>query len=118
MPKRLIVQFNSYMELREKLAKVNELFIQFEGCELLVKTDYVTYWLKRLSGRQDVTGIIKYAIVQMMTNNINQLAIEKFTKVGDKIIKACKEQYLKDQGISLHVDLDSKIRRSKIFEIL
>ncbi|WP_339785300.1 hypothetical protein NSQ38_28095 [Paenibacillus sp. FSL R7-0313] len=118
LPEGLIKQFNSYIELRAKITHVKELFVTYDGQALSSNTAQVVYWLKRLSGRQDLTGIIKFAIIQMMKLDVNQVIIENFTKVGMKIIQSCKEQFLLEQALTIEVDLDSKLRRSKIFNIL
>ncbi|XOI97616.1 hypothetical protein ACMX2M_17005 [Paenibacillus polymyxa] len=121
LPEGLIIQLNSYIELREQLAKAGQLFITYEGQPLPAGTGQIVYWLKQLSGREDLTnltGVIKFAINQMMHLNVNQIAIEKFTKVGFKIIQSCKEEFFKEQGVSFGSDLDSRLRRSSIFKDL
>ncbi|RCX19729.1 site-specific recombinase XerD [Fontibacillus phaseoli] len=119
LPEGIIKQFNCYLELREKIARGREeLFVTYSGKPLPKGTAQVTYWLKQLSGRQDLTGLIKFAIVQMMNLNISHIAIEKFTKVGYKIIMSCKEQLIKEQGDLLGIELDSLLRRSPVFNKL
>ncbi|RRJ66083.1 hypothetical protein EHV15_26590 [Paenibacillus oralis] len=119
LPEGLIKQFNCYLELREKIAQGGkELFITYRGKPLPKGTAQVVYWLKQLSGRQDLTGLIKFAIVQMMDLNINHIAIEKFTKVGFKIIMSCKEQFINEQGFLLGIEFDSLLRRSPVFDKL
>lgn len=118
LPKGLIEQLNNYIKLSGMITQVNELFVTYDGQALSTNTAQVVYWLKRLSGRQDLTGVIKFAIVQMLKLDVNQIIIEKFTKVGLKIIQSCKEQFLLEQELSIDADLDSKLRRSKVFEIL
>ncbi|MHA7584308.1 hypothetical protein ACX12E_28565 [Paenibacillus vandeheii] len=118
LPKGLIEQLDNYIKLSETVTHVNELFVTYDGRALPINTSQVVYWLKRLSGRQDLTGVIKFAIVQMLKLDVNQVIIEKFTKVGLKIIQSCNEQFLLEQELSIEADLDSKLRKAKIFNIL
>lgn len=123
LPNNLSEQLAFYINLRNDIKKIskeisNTLFVYANGSKLRVQTDVVADTLKKYMGRGDITGIIKFSIIQMIKKGINQSIIQDFTKVGDSIYKYCQKQVNENKNLSASRYLDSKLRSLETFDIL
>ncbi|MDH2333758.1 MULTISPECIES: hypothetical protein [Paenibacillus] len=117
LPEQLVGQLNEYIYIRDSKSISTKLLIQFDGSDLPEKTSSRVTLLKEITGRGGLTGIIKYAITEMLKIDVNPKVIMNFTGVKDKIIEHCIETiYSESLGTSRY--LDSKIRSLKIYEII
>lgn len=71
LPNNLVDQFKKYLEIRASLLgrhnqQSSSLFIEFDCHNLSDKTTNVSNFLKDLTGRGDLTGIIKYSVTNMI----------------------------------------------------
>lgn len=123
LPNNLIEQLWTYMELREKLIIKNNkdtktLFIEFDGSVIREQNATTISFLKDLTGRSDLNGIIKYTIINMIKKGINQSIILKFTGVGEVIYRNCQDIVNTTMDLKSSSYLDSKIRSIEIFNLL
>lgn len=123
LPYNLTNQFSKYLDIRESLLdkhnkKSDYLFIGFECNNLSNKTPIVSSFLKDLTGRGDLNGIIKYSVTNMIKRGINQSIIMKFTSVGDTIYDWCQNEVNKYMDLQSSKYLDSKLRGLDVFDLL
>lgn len=123
LPNNLIDQIDQYVRIRSKILekeKINNnvLFIESDGKAISSTTSTLAGFLKDLTGRGDLNGIIKYAITNLIRKGINQSIIVKFTGVGSTIYKWCQDEVNKTMDLHSSKYLDSKIRSLDIFDLL
>lgn len=123
LPNKISEQLAFYTNVRNEIklnskAVEDTLFIYANGSKLRTQTDVVAGTLKEYMGRSDLTGIIKFAIIQMIKKGINQSIVQDFTKVGDPIYKYCQKQVNANKNSSASRYLDSKLRSLEMFDIL
>ncbi len=123
LPNRIIDQFAKYLEIRESLltskCKQNsKLFIEYDCDDLSHLTTTVSGFLKDLTGRGDLTGLLKYSITNMIKRGINQSIIMKFTNVKDTIYNWCQSEVNKYMDMQSSKYLDSKLRSLDVFDLL
>ncbi|GIP17534.1 hypothetical protein J40TS1_31760 [Paenibacillus montaniterrae] len=110
LPHSLVDQFELYVSLRNEKANSDYLFIQLSGEQLPDKTGNTAYFLGSLTTRTDLTGIIKFAIVEMINKGIGESIIKEFTGVGKTIFEDCLNLINKDIHKDRNIFLDSRIR--------
>lgn len=124
LPNKLIDQLRKYVEVRKIIVERNgkedtsSLFTEFNGNEVSNTTSTLSVFLKDLTGRRDLNGLIKFSITNMIKKGINQSIIVKFTAVGDTIYNWCQEEVNKSMDLHSSKYLDSKIRSLEIFDLL
>lgn len=124
LPNRFLDQMEKYLEIRHEIIERNtngecdSLFIEFDSSPISDKDSTTINFLRDISGRGDLNGIIKYAIINMIRKGINQSIIVKFTGVGDKIYSDCQSKVNREMDLNASRYLDSKIRSIKIFDML
>ena len=122
LPNRLSEQLTYYIELRNEMNKSSKLteplFILDDGTKLRKQTSLVAETLKEYTGRSDLTGIVKFAVIEMIKKGVNQSIIQDFTKVGDKNYQYCQKQVNQSKNPSVSRYLDSKLRSIEIFDML
>lgn len=123
LPNNLSEQLSYYINARNKVLdsediKSDNLFINADGSKLGVKTSIVADTLKAYMGRSDVTGIIKFAVIEMIKRGVNQSVIQDFTKVGGKIYSYCQQKVNENKNLSASRYLDSKLRNLEIFDLM
>ncbi|MFC4305950.1 hypothetical protein [Cohnella boryungensis] len=118
LPYKLIDQLDKYLSIRNKKSSSDFLFIKSNGEELSEKTSNTAYFLGSLTTRTDLTGIIKYAVVQMINKGINTSIISEFTGVGTTILEDCMKITNKDIFNERNALLDSRLRESNVYQFL
>lgn len=123
LPNNLIDQFIRYADTRANILHKKEnntdtLFIEFNGNPISVQTTTIGSFLKDLTGRGDLNGIIKYAITNMIKKGINHSLIVKFTNVGPVIYNWCQNEVNKSMDLYSSKYFDAKIRSLDIFDSL
>lgn len=123
LPNNLTDQFRKYLDIRKSLLdkhhkKSNYLFIEFNENNLSSKTTTVSSFLKDLTGRGDLNGIIKFSVTNMIKRGINQSIIMKFTSVGDTIYNWCQNEVNTHMDLKSSKYLDSKLRGLDVFDLL
>lgn len=123
LPNNLIDQLRKYIELHQKLIDksnkdTDQLFIEFDGSTIREQNSITINFLKGLTGRSDLNGIIKYTIINMIKKGINQSIILKFTGVGDTIYNNCQDIVNNTMDLKSSRYLDSKIRSIETFDLL
>ena len=117
LPDDMIDQFKLYTEVRENLnPKEDYLFIEFNGHQLNSITQVLCGFLKQQLGRGDVNGLVKYAIINMIREGMNQNIIKQFTGVGRDIYLSCEEYVIQELNKSRYVD--SKLRNIESWDWL
>lgn len=110
MPISLIDQFELYVLIRSEKTASDYLFIQTTGEQLPDKTGNTAYFLGSLTTRTDLTGIIKFAIIEMINKGIGESIIKEFTGVGKTVFEDCLNIINKDIHKDRNVFLDSRVR--------
>lgn len=123
LPNNLIDQFGTYTKIRYDLLEKENikntfLFMEYNGKTISTGTATLAVFLKDLTGRGDLNGIIKYAITNLIRRGINQSIIVKFTGIGPVIYKWCQDEVNKTMDLHSSKYLDSKIRSLDIFDLL
>lgn len=123
LPNSLSEQLSYYMEIRRNVLinnniKCNNLFINADGSQLSIQTSLLNNKLKKIIGRGDVKGVIKFAIMEMIKKGINQNVIQSFTEVGSQIYDYCQNKVNEFKTLSASRYLDSKIRSLEIFDFM
>lgn len=123
LPNKLSEQLDYYINIREKvqndkIKSTDTLFIGADGNILSSKTALISSTLREFMGRGDLTGIIKFAVIQMISKGVNQSILQDFTKVGGNIYKYCQEKVNEDKSLSSSRYLDSKLRSLETFDML
>lgn len=123
LPNNMTDQFKEYMKIRNQLTLISDrkpinLFIENNTSPISETTSITTNFLCGLTGRNDLSGIIKYAIINMIKKGINQNIITTFTGVGDTIYSNCQSEVNKAMDLKTSSYLDSKIRSIEVFNLL
>jgi len=120
LPMNLRDQFFEYEKLLHQINTTDReyLFLEFD----LNKISEITYatsgFLKVLTGRGDLNGVIKFTVIEMIKKGINESIIKKFTGVGEEMYNACQD-FVNDYSFAkANRYLDSKIRSMNIFDRL
>lgn len=124
LPRKLNSELKDYIKVRSDILVRNKknseyLFITFDGEQLSKQTSIISGFLATCTGRNDLNGLIKYAIREMMINSINDSVITKFTGVGEEILRQCVDAVNKDGNeINWNRYLDSKLLAINTFDYL
>jgi len=121
LPDNLRDQFYVYEKLLEGLDKSGDreyLFVEFDLNKISEITYITSSFLKILTGRGDLNGIIKFTIIEMIKKGINESIIKKFTGVGNDMYDACQDFVNNYSFSKANRYLDSKIRGMDIFDQL
>jgi site-specific recombinase XerD len=122
LPHNLRDQFGKYNDIIKKINNEEKerkfLFINFDGSKLSEKTSSFSNRLKNYTGRMDVNGIIKYAIINMIYKGVNESLIKKLTGVNQTIYNPCQNEVNKNLAINANSYLDSKLRSIHTFDKL
>lgn len=123
LPDSLNEQIAYYCKLRYEIQKrtkkhTDSLFIMANGEEIRSGTDIVADTLKKYIGRSDVTGIIKSAVIQMISKDTNNCIIQELTEMGPVNYKYCQKKVFENPNISKNEYLNSKLRSLEIFHML
>lgn len=110
LPHKLIDHMEAYLSLRQDKTDSNFLFIQSNGDQLPDKTGNTAYYLGSLTSRTDLTGIIKFAIIEMISKGLGEDIIKEFTGVGKTIFEDCIKLMNRDVQNDRNAFLDSRIR--------
>jgi len=115
LPHNFKDQLESYLSLRQDKTDSNLLFIQSNGDQLPDKTGNTAYYLGSLTTRTDLTGIIKFVIIEMISKGLGEGIIKEFTGVGKTIFEDCVKLMNKDVHIDRNAFLDARIRESSSY---
>lgn len=123
LPDNLCVQLNFYLDVRKKIMEErcdcsDYLFVQVDGKQLRKNTDAIAATLREYLGRSDLTGLIKFTIMQMIKKGINQSIIQNFNNVGSAIYLDCQMKVNQQRSTSISRYLDSKMRSMEVFDLL
>lgn len=121
LPDELGIQMHEYIKLRKEFLGHEEknelLFIDFTN-EKKIKMDNTKMFfvLKEVIGTNQATALAKFAIIQMIRNNIPAYLIMEFTGYKNDIYNHCQEIVDEEKGIVLKSEknkvLDSGLRKS------
>lgn len=122
MPINLSEQLNKYEIINEDMGTSRSsreiFFIEYDGVRISDKTYTTAGFLKGILGRNDLNGVIKYTIIEMIKKGINESIIRRFTGVGDTMYTECQNYVNEMYNIKSDRYLDSKIRSMEIYDIL
>jgi site-specific recombinase XerD len=123
LPNMMSEQMNYYKNIRDKALKKHNLstkllFVNANGTKLSVQTSLICEQLKTYLGRGDVTGLRKFAIINMIEKGINESIIKEFADVGDKIFDYCQGLVNDKKNIAGSRYVDSKLRSIYTFDML
>jgi len=123
IPNNLCEQLNYYLGIRraimeERFDTSPYLFVYADGKQLRKNTDAIATTLREYLGRSDLTGIIKFTIMQMIKKGINQSIIQNFNNVGAAIYHDCQQKVNQQRNTSISRYLDSKLRSMDVFDLL
>ena len=119
LPNNLSEQLTYFLKIRGTVHNNldDALFVKANGKKLADGTGIIVTTLKEYINRSDLTGIVKYAVIQMILNGVNQSILINFTKVGDQIYKYCQEKVSNENTLSSRY-IDAKLRSIDTFDIL
>lgn len=123
IPYNLIDQLTAYKKMRSDILMHNnkntkEWFIEFSGDTISTTISTTSDYLIDISGRGDINGIVKFTIINMIREGINQSIIMKFTGAGSTIYDYCQEKVNDTMDLESSSYLDSRIRRIETFDLL
>ncbi|MBN3386848.1 hypothetical protein [Clostridium botulinum] len=123
IPDKLSEQLNFYIDIRKNIIDSNnkqcsKLFINIDGAEINKQNGLIHNKLKEIIGRGDITGALKFVIMQMIKKGINQNIIQSFTGIGDNIYNYCQNKINESKNMSSSRYLDSKIRSLEIYDLM
>jgi len=123
LPNKLIDDLELYKKVRTELLNKNSiksdiLFVEYNGSPISTGTSITSGFLITYTGRGELNGIIKYSIINLIKNGINQSIIEKLTEIGVSIYNYCQDQVNNAMDYKTSRYLDSKIRSLEIFDKL
>lgn len=121
LPKNLSLQIRQYIKIRSDFCNENSqaLFIRQNGKEI----DYTNSFLSNIlsyfrDGNIQVTMLIKFAIVQMISVDINKDVINSFTKNSDDIYMDCFNYVYENDSAFRNRYLNSKLRNMEWYDRL
>ncbi|AQR95955.1 tyrosine-type recombinase/integrase [Clostridium saccharoperbutylacetonicum] len=121
LPKNLSLQIRQYIRIRTDFCNKNNqsLFIKQNGEEI----DYTNSFLSNIlsyfrDGNIQVTMLIKFAIVQMISVDINKDVIKSFTKNSDDIYTDCFNYVYENDSAFRNRYLNSKLRSMEWYDRL
>lgn len=87
-------QLNYYITVRDQLMKLNEkeseyLFVSYNCRQLPGNSRLLAIYLGTNTGRFDITGLMKYAIREMIILGINDSLIKRLTGAGKDLMYQC-----------------------------
>lgn len=123
LPEKYSMQLKKYLEIRkyilEKSNKQSEyLFLTFEGEQLARQTGFISSFLARCTGRNDLNGLIKYSIGQMIMSGVNDSVINRLTCAGNELIKQAIENEETYDELYWNKYLDSRLRTIELFDLI
>lgn len=119
LPDNLGEQLIEYVNIkRKRLLKTRNFFVLSGGKELALQTRKLSEILDEIIGRQDITGLRKYVIIEMIRKGINQSFIMKLTGVGSTVFEDCQRIVNKERHVEANRYIDSKMRDMVLFDCL
>lgn len=124
LPHGLLDQFKIYEDLLFKINNNSEnrdyLFIKFNSNQLstITSSSSLSNYIKAYTGRQDINGIIRRTIINMILHGINESLIKKLTGIKSTIYEPCQKEANKMFSAKSSVFLDSKLRSIYTFDLL
>ncbi|MFJ7756307.1 hypothetical protein ACQKGI_20055 [Peribacillus muralis] len=85
------VKYEEVIKGIENIGNREYLLCEFDGNILNTQTSKSANYLKKISGRSDLNGLLQYAITKMMENGIDSFVIKNFTGNKDKVISKVQE---------------------------
>lgn len=92
------------------------LFVEYDGRQLSKGTATTSDFLKKFTGRGDFNGLIKYRIVELIRQGVDERALRTVTGIGEKLYKECYDFIFDNSYIQRHVN--SIIRKDKLYDLL
>jgi integrase len=121
LTKKLNDQFACYEKIVEYLMSEigrerKSLFVEFNLDNINEQTSTTSNFLKGLTGRGDLNGLIKYRVVQLIREGVYEKALKQLTSIGDKMFSECQSHAFDQRSLQRH--LNSKIRNTELFDQL
>lgn len=115
-PSNLGTQIAQYLRIKAELRESEDfLFVDAQGDQLPKATTYISDVLNQFIFHMDVTGIIKYSIIEMIGKEMNQSIIQSFTGVGNTIFKYCQKKVNSEKNSDGSRYLNSKLSSMELF---
>ncbi|WP_188066613.1 hypothetical protein [Brevibacillus brevis] len=116
LPKRLHDQFQVYEEMLLEIGLTGEresLFVEYNFEKIKETTSTTSSFLKTLTGRGDVSGLIKYRVLQLIRAGVNEKLLRQLTSIGETMYRECHEHVFDAQRAKRHIN--SMIINSEMF---
>ncbi len=123
LPEKYSIQLKKYLNLRNNILLENKkksdyLFLTFKADQLSKQTNLIARVLGTCTGRNDLNGLIKYAIREMILAGVNDSVINRLTDAGIELI----QQSLNNENIYNEIYwnkyLDTRLRTVDSFDLI
>ena len=127
LPDGLAMQMKKYKEIRKRFLekykiKCNRLFFDDYDIDKELDNTKMYIVLKKVMGNMQAGGVAKYAIIQLLRENIPAYIISDFTNYKEDVLDYCQEQVDAERGLSLLSEksriLDSALRKNDLFDVM
>ena len=127
LPDGLAMQMKKYKEIRKRFLekyKIESKRLFFDDYDIDKELDNTKMYivLKKVMGNMQAGGVAKYAIIQLLRENIPAYIIGDFTNYKEDVLDYCQEQVDAERGLSLLSEksriLDSALRKNDLFDVM
>ncbi|MDU5107565.1 MULTISPECIES: hypothetical protein [unclassified Clostridium] len=123
LPEKYGQQLKKYIDIRNQIliknSKVSDsLFINKKGDTLPVPTSNISWFLDVCTGRNDLNGLIKYAIKNMIIVGINDSVISRLTGASSILIQQAIYNEEDNDKLYWNKYLDSRNRNLELFDLI
>ena len=127
LPDGLAIQMKKYREIRKRFLekyKIESNRLFFDDYDIDKELDNTKMYivLKKVMGNMQAGGVAKYAIIQLLRENIPAYIISDFTNYKEDVLDYCQEQVDAERGLSLLSEksriLDSALRKNELFDVM
>ncbi len=127
LPDGLAMQMKKYKEIRKRFLekyKIESKRLFFDDYDIDKELDNTKMYivLKKVMGNMQAGGVAKYAIIQLLRENIPAYIIGDFTNYKEDVLDYCQEQVDAERGLSLLSEksriLDSALRKNELFDVM
>ena len=127
LPDGLAMQMKKYKEIRKRFLekyKIESKRLFFDDYDIDKELDNTKMYivLKKVMGNMQAGGVAKYAIIQLLRENIPAYIISDFTNYKEDVLDYCQEQVDAERGLSLLSEksriLDSALRKNELFDVM
>lgn len=120
IPVSFISDLKNYLQVVRSINPNNEnVFIEFNGVQMSIKTANTASFLGNIIGRKDLSSLVRYSVKEMIRNGTSETIIRQLhgLKRSNGIIEECHSIVYSEQSTA-NLHLNEKIQQSELYCLL